>query len=94
MLQSWINNCNKCGAKRSVEVKSDKEKMFHSEFCWNCKHKGDVKYYKDRDNNILLLSKENARERKLLSICPKCKGDITYSEWLDYKMCKTCHEKM
>ena len=82
--------CPKCG-KESEQYDAPSSLIWN----WDCEHcgwKDDKHYYEGKNNTIWLLTKKEARKKKLISDCPKCKKIMTWWEKEKIEVCIDCEE--
>jgi len=88
---TWIEKCPKCGA--DIEVYSAPSSLIWRKHCHICGYDDGLDYYEAPNYVIEKLTEKEAREKKIIFDCPKCKTIMTWWEKKKYGMCISCHQE-
>jgi len=88
----WNEKCPKCGGMNTVEVYDAPSSLIWSKHCWKCRWTDGLGYYEAPDNEVVLCTEKQARKKKLIMKCPKCKQTMTWWEKMAYGQCWHCEK--
>jgi hypothetical protein len=86
----YYSTCPKCGRKDGVETYDAPSCLQYFEGCQYCDYKVDLSYYEEKQNHLVLISKEEARKRGYL--CKVCECPLWFEERV-IGVCEDCFKK-